>query len=296
MPQSDRIDFLYIGGHKCGSTWLFDMMIQHPQISPCALKEPNFFNMNFDKGYSYYYSLWKSPGLKGEFSQSYFTSRKALERIHEHNPDVKLIVSLRNPYDRMISNFIHWNRRNKIENVDFNQYVQDTPAVINRSLYGKNLKNVFELFKKENILILFFEDIASRPLSLLKDVYTFLQINAGFVAKNYQKKVGKGFIPRYRLLEVLRNHVFNYLSAGGMSRTVYLLRSLGLGRFYRMINAKEKSGIQINVSSQYSDMLLNDLSQLKQLFSANGLDSHNQYVDSWISWIEKKTGAETVLN
>ena len=34
---------LIIGAMKCGTTTLFDLLAQHPQIAPCKPKEPGFF-------------------------------------------------------------------------------------------------------------------------------------------------------------------------------------------------------------------------------------------------------------
>src|SRR5436853_6189243 len=47
-------DFIIAGGQRCGTTSLYDYMIQHPAILPAKKKEVHFFDLNFDKGLAWY--------------------------------------------------------------------------------------------------------------------------------------------------------------------------------------------------------------------------------------------------
>src|SRR5689334_13964335 len=49
-------DFLVIGGQKCGTTSLYDYLIQHPQILPAVRKQMHFFDNRFSKGFHWYRS------------------------------------------------------------------------------------------------------------------------------------------------------------------------------------------------------------------------------------------------
>lgn len=103
------IDFICIGANKSGTTWLYEMVRQHPEICVSKVKEPHFYSHNYDKGYEWYFNLWKTEinQKTGEFSTTYFNSVLALDRIVKDNPDVKIVLLLRDPLSRAYSHLKH---------------------------------------------------------------------------------------------------------------------------------------------------------------------------------------------
>ena len=74
--------------------------------------EPNFFSRNslYSKGLSYYRSLMphsREDQITLEGSPAYLVMKEAPRRIRGAQPCVKLIVTLVNPVDRLVSAFIH---------------------------------------------------------------------------------------------------------------------------------------------------------------------------------------------
>ena len=53
-------DFLIIGAQRSGSTSLFENLIKHPNVLPSNQKEIHFFDLNYDKGFFWYQSQFKS--------------------------------------------------------------------------------------------------------------------------------------------------------------------------------------------------------------------------------------------
>lgn len=113
-----RPDFLIIGGQKCGTTALYDYLVQHNQILPCAYKEVHYFNYQYGKGeywYRRHFPLQKKitqarretglPILTGEASPCYLLFPQTPQRVYDFVPRVKLIVLLRNPVDRAYSHY-----------------------------------------------------------------------------------------------------------------------------------------------------------------------------------------------
>lgn len=286
--QRDMIDYLYVGGHKCGSTWLFDMMCQHPRICEPRLKEPNFFSSNYHRGYDYYYSLWAGPGLKGEFSQSYFTDRTALERIRDHNPTVKLIVSLRNPYERMLSHCSQWRRLEEQHRYDLNSYIDRHPVVLQRSLYGRHLQTILELFPADNIHVICLEDIAESPITVLTGVFDFLGIAADHTPGGYDRQIGRGFTPRSAGLEKLRQTLFRGLCRFGFGKALHLARRAGLGRLYRRVNSRKEGMEQLRLSVDLLDELAADLCILRALLVQRLSATLQGRVDTWLRDIEAR--------
>ena len=124
--------FLVIGAQKCGTTWLGKMLCQHPQVCGPAKKELHFFNKpeNYQKGLKWYirqFSTVPCAKATGEFTPNYFWTydgnktmcdQNILEDIpklvHDFNPDMKLILLIRNPVNRAISAYYHHIRKGRI--------------------------------------------------------------------------------------------------------------------------------------------------------------------------------------
>jgi hypothetical protein len=111
---------LLIGAIKCGTTSLFRSLTQHPGVTGCSQKEPNFFSINerYERGFEWYRSLWEDApeddGWAFEASANYARRRKhplAAERIAtaraEHGLDVRLFYSLRDPLVQIESHYRH---------------------------------------------------------------------------------------------------------------------------------------------------------------------------------------------
>ena len=77
--------FLFVGADKCGSTWLFKVLQQHPQCFVPAAKDIYFFDRYYGRGLQWYASFFSSAPRSaraiGELSHDYLYSEQAAERI-----------------------------------------------------------------------------------------------------------------------------------------------------------------------------------------------------------------------
>ena len=110
-------DAIIIGGKKCGTTVLRQMLSHHPLIK-ISNKEIFYFS-NSDRyklGISWYINqmpLTKEGELTLEKSPQYFTSTVAPERLKRVSTDVKLMLILRNPLSRSISDYFFMQRKER---------------------------------------------------------------------------------------------------------------------------------------------------------------------------------------
>lgn len=177
-------DYIGIGAMKAASGWIFRCIELHPEVSDNTQKEFYFFNKayNYEKGIEYYYSIFNQhpPNkVKGEFTPSYMLSPHVASLIHKHLPDVKLIACLRNPADRAYSDYrynIQEGGRFRIYQ-SFEETLKKDRDFIERGFYYKQLKPYFDLFPRENILIIFFEDLKKNPVDFIQGIYKFLGLN-----------------------------------------------------------------------------------------------------------------------
>lgn len=210
-------DFVIIGGQKCGTTSLYDYLLQHPQIAGSFAKEVKFFDVNFDKGLVWYQShfpLAKDLGksdVVGEATPYYLFHPQVPPRMAEVLPEAKLIVLLRNPADRAISNYFMRLRagneplsleealdkeeerigeeyRRLLSGEIANSRVCRHFAYKKRSLYLEQLERYAQYYPRERMLILKSEDLFSDPSRTLRQVFTYLGVDPGFVPPDLEPK------------------------------------------------------------------------------------------------------------
>jgi tetratricopeptide (TPR) repeat protein len=189
-------NFIIIGCQRCGTTSLYTYLAQHPQILTPIKKEMDFFSWHFDRGIDWYLAHFPPmpPGeqfLTGEASPSYFDSREAPERLYSLFPEAKLIVLLRNPVDRAISQFyrltgLNWEARSldrvisdEIERLNQNpEYIigEEPGNYLARGRYIEFIKNWLAFFPREQLLILKSEDFYAGAAAIVQQVLEFLDL------------------------------------------------------------------------------------------------------------------------
>ena len=181
-------NFLVVGAQKSATSWLDYCLRQHPDVfMPIHKKELHFFDSNFDKGVKWYEDIFKtSDGYDaiGEVTPGYLYCRLCPGRIYRTLPDVKLIVSLRNPIDRAFSQYKMILRKKGVspKELSFRESWEKYPPIIQRGLYYKQLKRFGEYFPIDKIHIIIYDDLAFSPDTQLKRLFTYLSIKTSTVS------------------------------------------------------------------------------------------------------------------
>lgn len=234
-----KIDFIGIGASKAATTWIFDCLAEHPQVCDTKkYKELDFFNNYYEKGVSYYQSFFKScpPGkLKGESTPGYLFNPKVAARIKHCFPKVKLIVCLRNPIERAFSQYNFDKKSDFIcAKNSFEKALKLKPSLIKQGFYYSQLKRYFDLFSKENILVLIYEDIKKDPVRFIQSIYKFLKIDDKYIPKSISNPSNKRLefrsvklqITLYKIYTKLKlNRLFKKLNLEILARAVKRLNT-----------------------------------------------------------------------
>lgn len=229
-------NFIGIGAYKSGTTWLFRCLMEHPEIFMAEVKETNFFDYETIDGRmsEYLVHFDKSENYKavGEISNRYFTSKRAIKRIKNLIPEAKLFVSLRNPIDQVYSYYWHLHKQNFHEwkSKDLPENFEDalskySKRLLDNAYYSKHLNEWFKYFSKDQIMIIFYDDIVENPKSVINSIYSFLGVENSFLPKSLNIKdssVRSGKSPRYQILESTRKSLYYLLS----SKIYYPLKQL----------------------------------------------------------------------
>ena len=185
-------DFIVAGVQKGGTTFLFQQMLQHPEVRGSLTKEAHFFDENFDKGIDWYSGMFprsrsNAKILRGEASPAYIFHPAAVRRIADTLTDPRLIVILRDPVQRALSHYKHERRLGFESCATFEEALalEDSRVVdefemlsngsmarsfavghyayTRRGLYADQLRRATKLIGRERLLVLVSEEMFADP-------------------------------------------------------------------------------------------------------------------------------------
>jgi len=187
-PETGALpDFVVIGAKKCGTTFFYHLLSQHPLVEPAASKELHFFDVLFEEGTEWYRRCFPKPRWKdgrktitGEASPGYIWHPLAPERMAGVIPEVRLIALLRNPVDRAYSDYYQRVKNGRAHRT-FEEAVQaafddPTHGHLSKSIYVDHLRRWSGFFGDEQMLVLKSEDFFGRPVETLKVALNFLDL------------------------------------------------------------------------------------------------------------------------
>lgn len=241
-----RISFIGIGGQKCASTWIYDILDGHPEVCLSRKKELNFFSNFWDRGYDWYSgqfdnTLAKNAKTIGEVSPLYLSDGDAPIRAAEYNPYMKIIVTFRNPIERAFSNHKHNIRQGFVSGTDlsFEAAMVNNPTYVEFGYYGKHLSNWLQYFPWGQIHVLFFEDIVAQPFETARSVYRFLEIADDFTSPAIGQKSNESVAVANVELAQIIDRIRNAVKSSSFPWVWDGLRFLGIRAVYRNFNLRD---------------------------------------------------------
>ena len=222
LTVKDTVDFIVIGAQKAGTTSLFEYLRQHPDLALPPGKELPFFSddVAVARGWQDYVSrgfLLADPRLKwGTVTPQYmvgglleqpnpstdgdaYDERTVPLRIRERLPDIRLIAILRDPAERARSHyrmaFLNRTERRSFEQAidellrsealeDARRQPREATGYVTWGEYGRILAGYFDVFSREQILVLFTEELENDPERLLRRIYEFVGVRTEFLPDN----------------------------------------------------------------------------------------------------------------
>lgn len=267
--------FLGLGAQKCASTWLYRLLETHPDVALPAVKEVDFFSYHYDRGYQWYErhfaEVTDAVACAGEISPSYFHDRGAPERVQAYRPDMKLLVTLRDPVDRAFSNHKHEVRLGQFAGNDlsFEAGLANNPMYVEQGLYGKHLASWLTRFPRSQIYVALMEDIQSDPRRVAREVFRFLGIDHRFESEALGRRFNASYATRSRSLVALKDRVYQLSRSPGMSWLWSTATGMGARDMYRRLNVVESDAVippvQARTWHELRERFAGDVRQLESL-------------------------------
>lgn len=196
-PAKDRIsmmlpNLIVIGAMKSGTTSLHEYLNLHPQICMSSIKEPAFFveEHTWHKGLDWYRSIFPHPApVMGESSTSYTkypTFKGVPERMCSVLPGVKLIYLVRDPVERIVSQYVHMTAHHG-EKRSLEEAVREKGNdYIQYSSYGLQLSKFLDYYPADGISVVSFEDLRKDKRKTMRRLFEFLGVDTSFENGNYE--------------------------------------------------------------------------------------------------------------
>lgn len=282
-------DFFIIGAAKAGSTALWQALRHHPSLHFASIKEPNYFAYkdggdNFvcpsakalrkhwitnRHAYLRSNSVFPAGAKVGEASVSYLALPAVAREIATVAPRAKMIAILRNPVDRAFSHFLFYRQMGwePIEEFDLALNAaseriaggwRHTYDYLASGMYGRQLEEWHRVFRRDQILIVFYEDWVQQPLETLRAICQYLDVE-------------------YHDLPITRHNITVGIWSPGLQRLLTsnnyavrmgskLLPSVARNKFgslIQRINKRPKPALSVSMRARLIDHFFEDVRRLE---------------------------------
>ncbi|KAG8557382.1 hypothetical protein GDO81_016610 [Engystomops pustulosus] len=194
---------IIVGVKKGGTRALLEFLRIHPDVRALGA-EPHFFDRCYDKGLEWYRNLMPRT-LEGQITMektpSYFVTPEAPRRIYNMSKDTKLIVVVRNPVTRAISDYTQTLSKTPslptFQALAFKNSslgtIDTTWSAIRIGIYAKHLENWLQYFPLSKFLFVSGERLVSDPAGEMGRVQDFLGLKRVITDKHFYFNKTKGF-------------------------------------------------------------------------------------------------------
>jgi hypothetical protein len=259
--MKNQPNLFLIGGMRCGSTTMHNLLAQHPEIYMSPIKEPVYYRAEYfrrkvargdisektknllskaENNGKYrstktYYSLFdnvKEETLIGE-SSHYFYRPAIGEAIFEDAPQARIIILVRDPIKRFYSEYSYYVKTDDSSG-SFNDYVKEHLAIaaeevedvnesrLNKGLYADKIVEWQKIFGKEHVKVMQQEELVANIQVKSNEVFKWLGLNEHAVVTIQTQRTG----------EIKHKGTFNLITQSTLLRKV--AKTLAKNKLARM--------------------------------------------------------------
>jgi len=204
---------IIIGAKKCGTRALIKFIGAHQNVS-AANAETHFFDRFYHMGYDWYRQQMPDSfehQITIEKTPKYLVDKQVPKRVFKMNPNIKLIVVLRNPVTRAVSEYVQsqankYNIQRRASNQKINhsnhfqqmlykanKTIRNEWPIIKNGLYYEHIKQWLNYFRIDQFLFVNGEQLIKEPSLEIDKVQEFLHLSKSIKRNHFVHDKRKGF-------------------------------------------------------------------------------------------------------
>lgn len=203
-------DFVGVGAQKAGTSWWFNLILQHPEAFhlPNLEKELHYFGKFWNRAFTdadvtTYHRWFPRPAGRrtGEWTPIYMFHVWTPPLLRQAAPDARILVLLRDPVERFRSGLTHYVSRG----------APDDPRIgaeaYGRGRYGEQLAWLLRWFPREQVLVQQYEMCMADTTAELARAYWFLGFDDSFVPAVLDERMNPTQGEKVSLTDERRDHL-----------------------------------------------------------------------------------------
>lgn len=287
----DLPTFICAGGAKCGTTSLYEYLKQHPQIFLPDQKELHFFSYpelkkqpegpgmrevlkglcKTQEEYAGHYKKAKKGMISGDISPSYLVFPEAIPRMKAFLENPKIIIMLRDPVDRVFSQYMHL-RRAAREELTFEKALEaeeqrkasnwgDMWHYTASGFYFEHVSNYINAFGRDNVMVILSHEMRKNPDKILQEVFQFIGVDPNFKV-NTSEEFNRSGLPKSLFIARLTDAS----SFANLAKKI-IPRKFGasLKRWIQNLNTGDKEVINPDTVQKLRSLYTEDIKKLETL-------------------------------
>ena len=199
-PITEEIwpNFFIVGARKCATTSLYFYLKNIPGVymppqkeffyfSPNAVQKKTFDVIRDKKEYLGFFKNSKEHIAIGEATPIYLWDREAARLIHRAVPHARIVMILRDPIERAYSQYLMVMKYSGRKSPFYDELMKDYKSqekvfgipqlYVELGMYYEQVKRYFDIFGREQVKVIIFEEFIRDPVKYVNEVLGFLKVN-----------------------------------------------------------------------------------------------------------------------
>jgi len=210
LPQA-----IIIGTAKCGTSTLREFIGAHPDVG-ITHNEIQFFDIYYERGLEWYRKQMpytRRSQMTIEKTPDYYKNALVPARVYKMNPNIKLIVSVRDPVIRAVSHYVHLKTEAWFDFVNHTLYANMTDSqrfahliyannnksrrlrrdyeILSQGFYYRHLQSWLEYFSIEQFVFLDGDKLKKDPIVVIEKLQSFLGLRPFLKREHFVKNASK---------------------------------------------------------------------------------------------------------
>ena len=227
-----KTNVIVVGPQKCGTSSIYEYFKRRGDVQvPSRVKEPMFFDRNFDKGLDWYDGHFSEncvSDIRVEVSPTYFNDINAQKNIANYNPNTRVIIILRDPCEKLYSQWLHDRKYGFIDSSKtFIEAINSDKRLLDSVAYCRHIKNWYDAIGEDKVHVLWFDNFKKDPKNFENELSLITGLCRRFDAFP-KEKVNELTVPRNYMVAKKTQVIADVLRSYGLYKIINLLKFIGL--------------------------------------------------------------------